>query len=133
MKKFALTLVCLLIAGTLAFADDAAKDKDKSATSDKTLTGCLSGPNAEGAYLLKTDKGQEVEVGGNDQLKSHVNHEVKLTGEYAKSGSAIGENESAEKKESGAKSEMSEKGKEKNEKHFKVEKIDHIADTCSTK
>jgi hypothetical protein len=132
MKKFALTIVCLLIAGTLAFADDAAKDKDKSAASDKTLTGCLSGPNAEGAYLLKTDKG-EIEVGGNDQLKSHVGHEVKLTGEYAKSGSAIGENEKAEKSESGAKSEMGEKGKEKNEKHFKVEKIDHVADTCSTK
>ncbi len=133
MKKFALTVVCLLIAGTLAFADDAAKDKDKSASSDKTLTGCLSGPNAEGAYMLKTAKGQQVEVGGNDQLKSHVNHEVKLTGEYVKSGSAIGENESAEKKESGAKSEMGEKGKEKNERHFKVDKIDHVSDTCSTK
>ena len=131
MKKFALTVVCLLIAGTLALADDAAKDKDKSATADKTITGCLSGPNAEGAYLLKTDKG-EVEVGNDSKLKEHVGHEVKLTGEYAKPGT-IGENESAEKKESGAKSEMGEKGKEKNERHFKVDKIDHVADTCSTK
>ncbi len=131
MKKFALTVVCLLIAGSLAFADDAAKDKDKSASADKTITGCLSGPNAEGAYLLKTDKGEQVEVGGDKDLKSHVGHEVKLTGEYAKPGT-IGENESAEKNESAAKSDMGTK-KEKNEKHFKVSKIDHISDTCTTK
>lgn len=131
MNKLALTIVCLLIAGALAFADEPAKDKDKSAAADKTVTGCLSGPNAEGAYMLKTDKGQEVEVGGDKDLKSHVGHEVKLTGEYAKSG-AIGENESAERNESAAKPDMGAK-KEKNEKHFKVSKIDHISDTCSTK
>ncbi len=133
MKKFALTVVCLLIAGALAFADEPAKDKDKSASSDKTLAGCLSGPNAEGAYTLKTaDKGS-IEVGGDKDLKSHVGHEVKLTGEYAKSGSAIGENEKAEKSESGAKSEVGEKGKEKNEQHFKVSKIDMVSDSCSMK
>ncbi len=130
MKKFALTVVCLLIAGTLAFADDAAKDKDKSASSDKTITGCLSGPNAEGAYLLKTADQGSIQVGGNDELKSHVGHEVKLTGEFAKSGSAIGEKEDS-KKEPAAKSESAEK--EGAERHFKVSKIDMVSESCSIK
>jgi hypothetical protein len=128
MKTFALTIICLFIAVSLAFADDA--PKDKSGSQDKSITGCLSGPNAEGTYLLKTDKGS-VEVGGNDELKSHVGHEVKLTGEWAKSGSAIGENESAEKKEPGAASAKGEKAE--NERHFKASKIDMVSDTCSTK
>lgn len=130
MKKLALTIVCLLIAGSLAFADDAANNKDKTSAHDKSITGCLSGPNSEGAYMLKTDKGS-VEVGGIDELKSHVGHEVKLTGEWAKSGAAIGEKEAAEKNDSGAKSEAAEK--DKGERHFKVSKIDHVAESCSTK
>ncbi len=128
MKKFALTIVCLLIAGSLALAGEAPKDKDKSA-SDKSISGCLSGPNSEGAYVLKTDKGP-VTIAEDSQLKEHVGHEVKLTGEFT-SAAGIGEKESAEKNEAGAKSGMAEKGK--NERQFKVSKIDHIADTCTTK
>lgn len=127
MKKFALTIVCLLIAGSLALADEA--PKDKSASSDKSITGCLSGPNSEGAYVLKTDKGA-VEVGNDSQLKDHVGHEVKLTGEFT-SPSGIGGNEAAEKQEPSAKTGSAEK--EKNERHFKVSKIDHISDTCTMK
>ncbi len=128
MKKLALTIACLFVATSLALADEAPKDKSAS-SQDKSITGCLSGPNAEGAYTLKTAKGS-VEVGGTDELKSHVGHEVKLTGEWAKSGSAIGENEGAEKNESGAsaKNEKMEK-----ERHFKASKIDMVSDTCSTK
>ena len=55
-----------------------------------TLTGCLSGPNDEGAYLLKHGK-KEVEVGGMDDLSKHVGHEVKLHGSWAKSGSEVKE------------------------------------------
>ncbi|MGH9566098.1 MAG: hypothetical protein ACRD4I_08955, partial [Candidatus Angelobacter sp.] len=60
-----------------------------------TLTGCLSGPNDEGAYLLKRGK-KEVEVGGMDDLSKHVGHEVKLHGSWAKSGSEIGEKEGSD-------------------------------------
>lgn len=87
------------------------------------LTGCLSGPNNEGAYELKSGK-RTVEVGGLDDLSKHVGHEVRLHGSWAKSGSEIGEkegNEDAEKK--GGK-------EEKGERHFKVASIDHISDTC---
>jgi hypothetical protein len=86
-----------------------------------TLTGCLTGPNDEGVYVLKTKSSKhEIEVGGSDELSKHVNNEVKLHGSWAKSGSDIGEKEGAEKSEKG----------EANEKHFKVTSIDHIADTC---
>jgi hypothetical protein len=86
-----------------------------------TLTGCLTGPNDEGAYVLKTKSSKkEIEVGGSDELSKHVNNEVKLHGSWAKSGSDIGEKEGAEKSEKS----------EANEKHFKVTSIDHLADTC---
>ena len=67
-----------------------------------------------------------------DELSKHVGHKVKLTGSWAKSGDEIGENESMEKvkgaaKLKGKKQEQSEAA----EKHFKVTKIDHIADSCT--
>ena len=103
-----------------------AQESSSTAKKGTSVTGCLSGPNTEGAYVLKTAKGHAFEVGGNDQLKSHVGHEVKLTGTWAKSGSEIGENESAEKNE---KSESAEHHGVA-ERHFKVSDIQHIADSC---
>lgn len=87
-----------------------------------TLTGCLSGPNDEGAYVLEHGS-KKVEVGGNDELSKHVGHTVKLHGTWS-TGSAIGEKESSEK------SEAKEGKEEKGERHFKVTSIDHVSDTC---
>jgi hypothetical protein len=136
MKKIALLLVLLLTVGTLALAQTSstetgehAKHKGMSAGGNGTLTGCLSGPNDEGAYVLTNAKGHKVEVGGSDDLKAHVGHEVKLTGTWEKSGAAIGENEKNEKHESAEKGEKGEKG-EHGHRHFKVSKIDHVSDTC---
>ena len=118
----------LVIAAFLALVATSVVAQESSTTKkETTVKGCLSGPNTEGAYVLKTAKGHAFEVGGNDQLKSHVGHEVKLTGTWVKSGSQIGENESAEKNE---KSEASEH-RGVAERHFKVSDIQHIADTCS--
>lgn len=114
----------ILVLATTIFV--VAQETSASAKST-TVKGCLSGPNSEGAYVLKTAKGHAFEVGGNDQLKSHVGHEVKLTGTWVKSGSEIGENESAEKNE---KSESAEHHGVA-EHHFKVTDIQHISDTCS--
>lgn len=86
------------------------------------LTGCLSGPNSEGAYELKSGK-KEVEVGGLDDLSKHVGHKVRLHGAWAKSGAEIGEKENAA-------SEAKEGKEEKGERHFKVASIDHLSDTC---
>lgn len=87
-----------------------------------TLTGCLSGPNDEGAYVLEHGS-KKVEVGGNDELSKHVGHTVKLHGTWS-TGSAIGEKESSEK------GEAKEGKEEKGERHFKVTSIDHVSDTC---
>ena len=109
--------------GAQAGAGDQSTEKKaapkKGAGGAATLTGCLSGPNDEGVYELKSGK-KEVEVGGLDDLSKHVGHKVKLHGSWAKSGSEIGEKESAESKEK----------EEKGERHFKVASIDHLSDTC---
>ena len=105
--------------------DEAAQKKappKKGAAGSATLTGCLSGPNDEGAYELKSGK-KEVEVGGLDDLSKHVGHKVRLHGAWAKSGAEIGEKENAA-------SEAKEGKEEKGERHFKVASIDHISDTC---
>ena len=126
--------ISLLMAAFLIFALSAtAQEQEKSSSNNqKTVTGCLSGPNPEGAFVLKPSKGRAFEVGGNDQLKSHVGHTVKLTGAWAKSGAEIGENETnekVEKHETGEKNEA--EHREVAERHFKVTDIQHVSDTCS--
>jgi hypothetical protein len=126
---FAFTLLSAAQAGSAsggaqAGAGDQATQKKaspkKGTAGSATLTGCLSGPNDEGVYELKSGK-KEVEVGGLDDLSKHVGHKVRLHGSWTKSGSDIGEKESSESK-----------GKEeKGERHFKVASIDHISDTCT--
>ncbi|HEX3585113.1 MAG TPA: hypothetical protein VH024_03920 [Candidatus Angelobacter sp.] len=108
-----------------AGATDQAKEKKsapKKGAGGATLTGCLSGPNDEGVYELKSGK-KEVEVGGLDDLSKHVGHKVRLHGAWVKSGAEIGEKENAA-------SEAKEGKEEKGERHLKVASIDHISDTC---
>jgi hypothetical protein len=124
----------LVVAGflVLAVVSASAQQKDSSSSSQKTVTGCLSGPNSEGAFILKPLKGRAFEVGGSDQLKSHVGHTVKVTGTWAKSGAEIGENEANEKVERHETGEKSENAhRDVAEKHFKVSDIQHVADSCS--
>jgi hypothetical protein len=106
------------------------KAAHKGGAAGATLTGCLSGPNEEGAYELKRGK-RTVEVGGLDDLSKHVGHEVKLHGSWAKSGSEIGEKEEkGESAEKGGGTKKGEGAEEKGERHFKVTSIDHVSDTC---
>ncbi|HEY2114549.1 MAG TPA: hypothetical protein VGJ51_05645 [Candidatus Angelobacter sp.] len=112
-----------------AGAGDQATEKKaapKKGAGGAALTGCLSGPNDEGVYELKSGK-KEVEVGGLDDLSKHVGHKVRLHGAWAKSGAEIGEKESAESEAKEAKEGKEEKG----ERHFKVASIDHLSDTCA--
>jgi hypothetical protein len=137
MKKLFACLTILFAITFLSAATASASGKAQAGSGDQAtekkaapkkgaggamLTGCLSGPNDEGAYELKSGK-KEVEVGGLDDLSKHVGHKVRLHGAWAKSGAEIGEkeNEASEAKEG--------KG-EKGERHFKVASIDHISDTC---
>lgn len=137
MKKLLLVVIALFATFVWAQTGSSGSSQDqKTDTStqakkgthkkggETTITGCLSGPNSEGAYVLKHGK-KEVEVGGSDELSKHVGHEVKLHGTWAKSGEAIGEKEGAEKGEA----KEGKKG-EAGERHFQVTSIDHVSDTC---
>jgi hypothetical protein len=109
---------------TASTSKSTTKSTATKAAKESTMTGCLSGPNGDGEYLLKNGnhrKGTEV-VG--DDLKGHVGHKVKLTGTWVK------ESSEAEMKE--AKGEKGEKGeKHESEMQFKVSKVDMIAETCA--
>jgi hypothetical protein len=92
---------------------------DKSSGKEHSVTGCLSGPNAEGAYELTSGK-HKVELSGNDELKNHVGHKVTVTGNWT-SASEMGETHAA-----ASKGEKSEKG----EKHMKVDSLKMVSESC---
>jgi hypothetical protein len=83
-----------------------------------TLTGCMSAsPNAEGMYTLSNAKSKKgVEVGPADKVKDHAGHQVSLTGKWS-TGAEAGE-------KAGTK-------QEKGERHFEVDSVKHISETCS--
>ena len=127
MKKLFMLLIAVFALALLSAAQTGGYDHGRKKSENaggSTLTGCLSGPNSEGAYTLKSKK-REVEVGGLDDLSKHVGHEVRLHGTWTKHAAEIGE-----KEEAGAKGGKESK-EEKHERHFKVSSIDHISDKCS--
>lgn len=83
------------------------------------MTGCLSGPNAEGAYELTSGK-HKIEVSGTDDLKGHVGHKVTVTGKWV-AASEMGESQAAAHK--------GEKG-EKGERHMKVDSVKMVSESC---
>jgi hypothetical protein len=135
MKK---TLVCL--AATSLFAISSfAQTSGSSATSsgtqtttqesskksggakEKTLTGCVAAGDEANEYVL-THGSKKVELVSTEDLKPHVGHTVKVTGNWT--------SEAAEKQMSGG----AEKGEHKEaagERHFKVDKVDMVSDTCT--
>lgn len=82
-----------------------------------TVTGCLSGPDSAGAYMLKSGA-KEIDVEGAATLKDHVGQEVKLHGKWMKSGQQ--ESEKTSTKESAA-----------TEQHFKARTVQRVAGTCN--
>lgn len=130
MRKLALCFAVLLFFAVYGVAQSASSSapkttKTKKAATSKAagehqVTGCLAGPNDEGAYTITNGRYTKgLEVGGNDDLKSHVGHKVTLTGTWA-SAADIGEKSTGTAE------------KEKNEKHLKVSSIKHVAESCST-
>lgn len=147
MRKIALTFAVAALFALGAMAQDAAQSSSGTASSgqmssttttskkhskssgkvktEHQVTGCLSGPNAEGTYTLTNGRYKKgLEVGGNDSLKDHVGHEVTLIGTWAK-GSEIGENE---KNESTATKTEEKVGMHK---HFAVTDIKMVSDKCT--
>ncbi len=109
-------------AKTTASTTKSTTTKAAAGPKESTMTGCLSGPDADGDYLLKNGTYRKgMEVAGMDDLKAHVGHKVKLTGTWVK------ESPEAEAKEAKGK-----KGeKEADEKQFKASKVAMIAETCT--
>lgn len=104
--------------GSMDQAKTPADEGSHKGGKNHSVTGCLSGPNEEGAYILTSGR-HKIEVGGNDELKNHVGHKVTLTGDWA-SGADIGESAAAEKSEKGAKA----------ERHLKVSSIKMVSESC---
>lgn len=98
-----------------------AMDHQGSSKSAKggTLTGCLSAsPNSDGMYTLSNAKHKKgVEVGPADKVKEHAGHQVSLTGKWGTAAEAGEANAAA--------------AKEKGERHFEVDSVKHISETCS--
>jgi hypothetical protein len=92
---------------------------NKASGKDRTLTGCLSSSaNSDGMYTLSNAKMKKgVEVGPADKVKDHAGHQVSLTGKWSTAAEA-GEANAASTKEKG-------------ERHFEVENVKHLSDTCS--
>jgi hypothetical protein len=84
-----------------------------------TLTGCVSSStNSEGMYTLSNGRYKNgVEISPADKLKDHAGHQVALTGKWS-TGAEAGE-------KAGTK-------EEKGERHFEVDSVKHISETCST-
>lgn len=125
MKRPAFILTSILF---LAFAPGLAHAKGAEGTAEAkqkatTLTGCLSTSDQEGGYTLKT-KNRDIEIRGSEQLRDHVGHEVKLTGTWmegrAHTGQAPADSKEAARTDKPA------------GRHFMVDNIQHIAETCKT-
>lgn len=85
-----------------------------------TLTGCVSSSaDSSGNYTLSNGRYKNgVEIGPSDKVKDHAGHQVALKGHWSNA-AAAGEN-------GGVASSTSEKGA----KHFEVDSVKHISDTC---
>jgi hypothetical protein len=143
MKRLFLLLVLATFAlGVVAQTGDSSSQASTNANKDKsgehsgmamdhqgtstgkgsTLTGCVSAsPNSEGMYTLSNAQHKKgVEIGPTDKVKEHAGHQVSLTGKWSTA------------PEAGEKAETKEGGKaEKGERHFEVDSVKHIAETCS--
>jgi hypothetical protein len=134
MKK---TLVCLAATSLFAigsFAQTSGSSATSSGTQtttksssqksgaakEKTLTGCVAAGDEANEYVL-THGSKKVELVSTEDLKPHVGHTVKVTGDWT--------TEAKEQMSGGA-----EKGEHKEaagERHFKVDKVDMVSDTCT--
>jgi hypothetical protein len=140
MKK---TLFCL--AATCMFAMSGLAQSGSSATSSgtqttttekpststkaqstkaKTLTGCIEAGSEANEYMLKTGSSKKpIELISSEDLKAHVGHTVKVTGNWS--------SEASEKKEMGGGTEQAQHKEAAGERHFKAEKVDMVSDTCT--
>ena len=95
MKKVILLASIALLCASFAWAQQTAAQSDQSSSASAsaspnsgTMQGCVSA--VDGNYVLTQDEtGATYQlVGSEDQLKSHVGHEVRITGQVTNAGSS---------------------------------------------
>jgi hypothetical protein len=84
MKRVILLASIALLCASFAWAQQTAASSDQSGSSASpsgTIQGCVSG--TDGNYMLSQDETGTMYklVGSEDKLKSHVGHEVMITGQ----------------------------------------------------
>jgi hypothetical protein len=92
MKTLVICLItiCALTVTPALWAQEQPKQQEKRPESGAdrmagdTLTGCLT--ETGGAYMLKSQSGEEVAVKGSEDLTKHKNHTVRLTGKMSDEG-----------------------------------------------
>jgi hypothetical protein len=98
--------------------------KKAQSTKEKTLTGCIEAGSEANEYVLKTGSSKKpIELISSDDLKPHVGHTVKVTGNWS--------SEASEKKEMGGGTEQGQHKEAAGKRHFKAEKVDMVSDTCT--
>lgn len=113
MRRTLAILMLLLSASWLLAQDNMGKSSDAAGT---TIEGCLS--SSSGHYYLTDNSGKKYFLSGEaNKLKSHVGHEIKVTGMM------------------GVKtSDTTQEGLESSAKEmpvFKVKSVQHVAETCT--
>lgn len=99
-------------------------EKKAGAAKEKTLTGCIEAGKEANEYVLKTSKSKKpIELISADDLKPHVGHTVKVTGNWS--------SEAAEAKEMGGGAEKAQHKGAAGERHFKADKVDMVSETCT--
>src|SRR6266404_183824 len=92
------------------------------AAKERTLTGCVAAGDEANEYVLTHGK-KKVELVSTEDLKPHVGHTVKVTGNWT--------TEAKEKQEMGGGAEKGEHKEKAGERHFKVDKVDMVSDNCT--
>ena len=129
LVKFATGLLALVMlvgaVGVLA-ADD--KDKDKDSDKATSVTGCLQKGEGANEFMLTGSDGSTWEIKSDSvDLASHVGQTVTVSGDRSK------EHAKAHEMKEKTKSEMQERGMDKNATehgHLNVSNVTKVSDTC---
>jgi hypothetical protein len=131
MKRALLTVTYLVAFGLVSASSAQSTGASNQSSSqhtkkEVTLSGCVQQMGDE--FMLQTSQKKNVELETTEDLKPHVGHTVKVTGDWDK---AADKNDAhAGSSTTGAHNEAAEHQGAK-EHHFKVSKIAMVSDTCA--
>jgi len=125
MKVFITALILTTLVAVPSLAQDTASSTQNDSAADQTakpksgttLIGCLSGPDRDGKYTLRSMEHRTgVEVFGSDELNADAGGKVKLTGSWKLAEQAAGQ--------------TSKPGSTKKERSFEATEVEVVAEVC---